>query len=429
MSELGLTWERRGLGDGRYEHTLHIKPICYADGSIIKRINPAWGDSGIGLRPHMVSESKLMVSTSDDGDIRVHPTREQNRYFEFGAPYIRVGGQWVRPGFGGRTRDGQYLRWTTDYENAYLVHAGHYLKWGILLKSNWDRWSTFAMPVGLTGLTRQGGVLLADGSPVMYLQLPIVYDYDNEEDARQISYEFVQQNGQWYAVFTLPSLAGMSKPLIDPTFTLQPDSSTGIDTYTDSGNNRTIWGTGTALRMLGTTTYMLIKFDLSAVTGTVTTATMTLYNAVQFTSAASFALHPILAANSDWGELVSSWDYKREWDYGQKRWAGDTGNNGGADAGCSVSGTDYNSSSIGTFNFSNIAVNTPHPISLNANAFQAMMVANYGMFGKETTAPGSTVYWRSSNHATSSIRPKLVVITADTQSVSPYMRRYRQVWI
>jgi len=245
MAELLNTHvEIESLGGGRFRQTIHVAPIAYDDGGVLKRIDSNWGDSNIPERPSMVSASQLMATVADDGDLRVHPTREDSRYFEFGAPLINVGGEWVRPGFRDRVRDGNTISWTSlgNNETAFLTHAGHYIKWGIQPLKKWDRWSQFAMPVGLTGLTREGGQLFADGEPVMHLRKPVVYDLDNPLDVRQIAHEFVQQAGQWYALFTLPDLTGMSRPLVDPTLELQPDEASGKDALIYAGAADTNYG-------------------------------------------------------------------------------------------------------------------------------------------------------------------------------------------
>ena len=64
----------------------------YDDDGTLRRIVNDWVDSGIPARPHIVTSAPFLISAGDDGMRRLHPTRELDRYFEIGAPYVKVGG-------------------------------------------------------------------------------------------------------------------------------------------------------------------------------------------------------------------------------------------------------------------------------------------------------------------------------------------------
>lgn len=274
MTELGLTWEREQLNSRQYRHIQHLKPIAYRDGSTFRRIVSDWGDSGISARPHIATASQLMCSVGDDGMRRIHPTREADRYVEIGAPFVKIGGTWRKVGFSNTVRQGNLLAWTRPEANLAIWHAGHYVKLGMELKGGYvPEDGMVAFPVGLQGLTRQGGRILAGGQTVALLRAPVAYDAANESDVRPIGWQFATLNSQPYLLLTLPSLAGMVRPVVDPTLTLQPDDSAGQDTFITSNSPDTNWGVARALWSGGsgatadTITRAQMRFDLSTLAG------------------------------------------------------------------------------------------------------------------------------------------------------------------
>jgi len=99
------------------------------------------------------------------------------------------------------------------------------------------------------------------------------------------------------------------------------------------------------------------------------------------------------------------------WDYatGTTRWAGDTGGDGGTDAGCSVSGTDYNGTSMGGWTYtSGDAAGVEYAVALNTAQFTSLVSANYGLVARSGDADWKSAI-ASSDHATTGYRPKLVV--------------------
>ena len=105
----------------------------------------------------------------------------------------------------------------------------------------------------------------------------------------------------------------------------------------------------------------LVRFDLSSLNITnldITAATFSMYAYKKGAAPGNImvGIHEIMQANADWVEGngagtvpiagASSWDYKK---HSTARWAGDTGNDGGADAGCSVAGTDYVGTALASF--------------------------------------------------------------------------------
>src|SRR3990172_7367524 len=411
--------EIEDLGGRRRRQTIHVAPVGYYDGGSLAYINDAWGDSGDGARPHIVTASKLMVSVGNDGMRRIPPTRELDRYTEIGAPYIKVGGDWTKVNLGQPTRSTNLLSWSTTNANVYISHGGHYIKLGILLKNGWQPvGDQFAFPVGLTGLTRTGDTFYRDGEPVLLLRKPVVYDLDDPKDTRPIAHEFVSVAGQPYILFTLPDLTGMVRPLVDPQFSSQPDAAAGKDTYIRSSAPFNARNYGTTVDLLdGSDEKALIEFDCSSIPATATietgqAATISLYHSVQ-SSSVSFTLtfYSIASGNADWPEGTKAngtgvagdccWDYKDQ-AASPTAWAGS--------AGLSTANTDYESSSLGSVNGNRAdAVGTEYSTVLTASRIEGWFGVSNTNYGLLITCGANLGAIASSDHATAGYRPKLVI--------------------
>lgn len=195
------------------------------------------------------------------------------------------------------------------------------------------------------------------------------------------------------------------------------DVTTAIDTYISENNGPTNYGTATSLFMLSNATqrrHALLRFDLSGLDAgvTITSATLYLYNSNTWASTRNYAVNAILSANANWAETEATWNRTHVVTLEDQRWAGDAGDVGGSDAGCSVSGTDYNATAMGTFQSSASSAGTEHAISLNTAQVAAWLgTTNPGIIIRCTDA---SVYaneaWASSDHATTGYRPKLVIV-------------------
>lgn len=188
------------------------------------------------------------------------------------------------------------------------------------------------------------------------------------------------------------------------------DQSAVADTYLDGpgGDEEGNQGSDIALFVdnSGVRRNTLIKFDLSSLAGkTITSVVLSLWASTTQPNPGTFKIHRILAANALWGEMTATWS-REDWD-ADNPWAGDVGSDGGADAGCSVSGTDYSATEMGSFTTSGQVANTEMQVTLNATEFTAMIGANYGMIVIPSTANLFT--FRSRNYSTATRRPKLTV--------------------
>jgi hypothetical protein len=137
--------------------------------------------------------------------------------------------------------------------------------------------------------------------------------------------------------------------------------------------------------------------------------------------------HRILAANasfSDAGFAVAASTGETSWNYrvhDTARWAGDSGSDGGTDAGCSVSGTDFDADVMfsGTLSNTHTTANTLTDPDATARAeVEAMIANNYGMVVRTTT--DTVRYLYSSESGTAAYRPQLVIVYTEAASGNPW---------
>lgn len=214
------------------------------------------------------------------------------------------------------------------------------------------------------------------------------------------------------------------------TLTLQPDPTAGIDTYTIESNPTTVQTTNVALTvrsLAANRRISLLKFDVSSIPAdsTINSATLTLWTAAS--TGVTITLNNILAANSAWIE-GATWDYAVP---STIRWAGDTGADGGTDAGCSVSGTDFSATQLGAFtNVNAEAADTQYDIALTPAQVALWLTANYGFIMRVTAGATSVNSFRSSDYTTDATkRPKLVVdYTLAGGKAFPFSLKPLRVW-
>jgi hypothetical protein len=151
--------------------------------------------------------------------------------------------------------------------------------------------------------------------------------------------------------------------------------------------------------------HSLLWFDLSSIPAgsTINSASLYLANASQ--SLRTFTLHRILPANSGWVHTCN-WNYRVP---STTRWAGDTGSDGGTDAGCSVSGTDYAAAVMCSMTFlSTDVTGTFKQFVLDTTEVANMLANNHGMIIVRVDT-NAIFGLQSSEHATAGLRPKLEI--------------------
>ncbi len=199
---------------------------------------------------------------------------------------------------------------------------------------------------------------------------------------------------------------GYSTPIA--TLTLQPDETAAPDTFIQEASPSTAASANALISTNGAAASRrnaFLKFVLSTLSGKlVLRARLFLANSTTAATDFPFPVHAILAANSAMVE-GATWDYAVP---STVRWAGDTGANGGTDAGCSVAGTDYNATALGTLQYlANTVADTVHEVELSVAQMQAMVAANHGMILFRTAS--GVFNFHSSSATTAGLRPKLVI--------------------
>jgi hypothetical protein len=415
------------LGRNRYQTTIGLKQINFYNGHAWQLNSDTWIDSGIPARPHMIRDAPFMISVTPDGLRRIHPTREDNVWFEISGAKINQAGTWNVVQLGTPTsRVNNRITWNRTNFNAYVDMAGHYVKLAYLLKNGYlPPNNQFAYEVATNGLTRQGTTLLKDDVPVMHMRAPIAYDHDNPDDVRQIAHEITRIDGKWHVVFTLPDLTGMSKPVIDPTLELQPDAAAGKDTLisglSDRVNNN--YGANPNAFQIGkaNATWLarsLWFMSLSSISASATcdssTITLTNNGDVAQTASITMKMHCIKAANSGWIEgtadntpQANSCCWNDHTYQNVQEWAGSIG--------LGTPGTDYNASELASHVIGDDVAGTTYNITLNTTQVQAWFGSdddNHGVFQKASVEDTIGVYAEiaGSDHATPSYRPKLVTV-------------------
>lgn len=202
------------------------------------------------------------------------------------------------------------------------------------------------------------------------------------------------------------------------TYTLQPAEAAATDTYIESDNTTTNYGTAATIRIGRSADVSpiyhrgLIKFDLSTIPKSFTVLSANLKLVVATDSA------------SGTGTLYAH-RCLRNWVESQATWAiYSTGNSWGT-AGCAASGTDYYAVASGSVAIgASEAVGSTITIPLTASDITnwiAGSVANYGYILFTSGANNDLYYYDSSSSATASEYPILTVVGRNTNAASCFI--------
>ena len=202
------------LGSNRFRSAIHLKSIGYRDGGSLYRNINEWVQ-GDATFPHVITHSQMLVYLRNSM-AQLCPTRDPQRYIEFGLPYVKVGGIWTQFNLGAPTRTANKVMWQTLQANVWCEFGGHKLDIEIEFKGGWvPTDGQVAFPVGISGLTRTGNTFYQDGVAVITLQPMMVYDADKPMSlALPTTTQLVRVGGQWYAVVTLPTMSSMTRPTL-----------------------------------------------------------------------------------------------------------------------------------------------------------------------------------------------------------------------
>lgn len=398
-------------GADRYRLTTHIADVWLRDAGQWASVDERLVDDGTDGFAAQVRQLRHRVRLAEDGGRRWYPRRDVLEFLSFGQIEYWTGATWATLTLGTPTRTGNVLEWDRTQFTLRMIVTWKAVKFEIVLKTSAAarriRW-----PISLTGLTWDDWQLrsVSDGTIVGSVMRPWA------EDATGTRYTVTPSYADGYVEFTA-SLAGATFPVVvDPTLTT-PQDSTVADTYVASSSAITNYGVTTTFTATSTSTGLL-KFDLSAISGkTLSSANLHLFcGAAGWFDRGTLNCARVLSANSGWVEGAkdnanadageSCWNYKV---FDTVRWAGDTGSDGGTDAGCSVSGTDYSSTTLSStaLGNANLSVGYEWTISWDLTELATMASSNYGAALRDSSA--ANVAFCSSDHATSTYRPYLVV--------------------
>jgi hypothetical protein len=422
MAFLTTCHEDDSLGGGRHRALISIKPRAFRNGAMgggaLERIVHAWEQGDIA-RPHVINRAGMPLRMDGDGFLDIYPTREPDRYLSIGAPYILQGGVWTKVNLGPATRTANRISWTTAQADISVTFGGHFVEVGrIELKGGWVPPNRqVAIPVGLTGLTRSGGVLLRDGVPVLTMRPPHVEDMDDPMDVRPVAHEFVNVAGQNYVLLTLPTLETGKRWLLDPTLVLQPDAAAGKDNFLYVNSGTFNYGAHAGL-IPGAPGVGIIGWDVSSILSTAacTAATMILTQYYQNGSTASMvSVYSIAVPNAAWvegtkGGLLAGAN-ESCWNALAADGAGGVTTSWAGSVGLGTINTDYEPTVLGSFPYnSGDAIGTTYAIALLASRVSqwfGLINANYGL--KIPVSGAAVGGLAASDHATPAYRPQLTV--------------------
>ena len=216
---------------------------------------------------------------------------------------------------------------------------------------------------------------------------------DAKGDRRDVLQKIRRENGKTY-LDVVADVTGLEYPvLIDPTTTIQPDSSAGWDNRLDPTAPYSVFANDTAMSLgtdsIGQNVRGILQFDLSSITGPISSATLTL----TVTSGSNVAANQcyLYRNTASWSPSTVTW------------------NNAPAYASTN-SGTDYVQFSIPG------SPGNPwnYPINLNVtsmvSSWQTGASPNYGW--TLVIGSGFTNTWKyigASNNSDAGVRPKLVI--------------------
>lgn len=426
MALISAYVDQTNLGGGVFQNTIQLKPIGYRRGGALLRSVLDFADSGDSNLPQMVQSAPLRVLATNDGMRRMFPLPDDDtKYLEIGAPWVQLSGVWTQVALGAPTRNANKITWTRPQTITTLTHGGHFVKIDIELRNGFvPENSRIAFPVGLGGgLTRSGTAILDGSNVVANLRPFVMVDAANDKDIRPITSQFTTLNSQPYLLLTLPDLTGMSRPVIDPTLSLQPDATAGIDAFIYTPSSGTNFGTHTSA-VIGEANNespgiyrQLIKFDLSSIpaSAVVSSATLSLY---------------ALSNAADNTRITRFFRQKRVWVESQATWSiYSTGNSWGTAGGFNA--TDCEQTDIGSLSLvAALTLNQFYDWSLTPSAVQDWIsgaFTNNGLLGRTDTELNDLHGYASSDNVTAANRPKFVVVYT-LPAAFPFQSRPFYIW-
>ena len=354
--------------DGKYEAEIYQRPVHYLDDQ--------------GDLQNIVTDWKTEVGFGQKVKKAKHHLRIFDGKLRFGfAPQVYVDydlpGQLATAGNIAELVDA----WTNTDMRYTSTNTG--VKGDIILKAPGHPGSfSFAVTAANCEPVQEGNALAfyRDGEIIGKIPVPYAIDAENNIGPVTLTYDGISvtftPNTDWMATAVYPVI-------IDPT-TIQPDGTDGKDSYVDEGNPTVNYGTQVAM-VAGTDANPhksrgMVQFDLSPITGPISSAILSLYcNAETSSANYNVSAHQITAT---WDEAAVTWNTQPAHDAS----AEDT---------VSITGT---------------AVTFDWNMSTRTEEWRSGAANNYGvkLLGDETTTNTEKAF-NSSDYGTASLRPKLVV--------------------
>lgn len=385
-------WIRRAIITAHDQH--------YHDGSAWQDADEAVVTGTITGFVHKVDKLRHAIHLGATGTRRWMPRRNvPTEYIEFGRLQSWSGTAWGNVNLGTPTRNGNKLIFDTTNFKLSLIVTWRSVKIEVVLKTENARrrlrWS-----VTLNGLTYNNGVLTAvsDGAVVGYVERPIAWDANGSIDDQNVTITTTYSGG--FIEFGGDLSAAVLPITIDPTLSLQPDATDGIDTYLVSDFPDNNYATNAGL-FIGerndqtSTRRSLIVFDLSGLDGTETldTVTLSLYASEDKSSnARTFRVYRLKRA---WVEAQATWNIYS------------TSNNWSTAGGFHAD--DCEQTEIGSRDFTATETLNQFKDFILTPTSKATLDLGYGWLLKADTETDDAYVFASSDNTTAANRPKLVV--------------------
>lgn len=382
MTIANLKAEYTELGGGRTEHSLYASPIAYQSNGVFHRIQNALGNSGdpnftlgvdelmqFRIRPRLVGNAPMMHIGRGDEHIRFTPLNTNNV-------------------------DAVVVENTITYPEAWnnadllITVAGHIVRKEIVLRTGHPTSFSFRID------KKQGDTQLRIVKP--FLRKGHLYT--------PLSWIESVQGGKTILTATLPA-GNWDGWILDPTTTMQPAEAASNDTVMSSSNPTTNFdaiGSLYAGENATEITRSVIKFDMSSITATDTCDSSTYTLTTKEDLSSNTRTHYVYRL------LVAFTENQATWNDRQTSTAWNTAGAGG-------SGSDYDATALGSLSVTATeTLNTAKNWTLSTTETKKLYdgtYTNYGFLHKADTESDDLWGFWDAGAATSSRRPKLVVVT------------------
>lgn len=423
-------------GPGRYRYTATIHDQHYHDGAQWQAVDESLSDDTAEGFTKACTKTAHILRVGNGGTRRWYPRRNvPTEYVDITAiEYWRTtgGGSWRALNLPTPVWRAQGADWDLANLSASLTNTWRQVKAAFVLKDSTAP-TRLRFALTLTGLTLGADWSLtsaADGTVVGQIDPPTAW-YGATTEAMGAPLPITATYTGGYVEWAVNTTGATFPVYVDPTLTdgsgSTPNSAT--DTYLNAWSATTNYGTGVSFQVRadsGVHTYPgLMKFDLSGISAGATCddAHLTLTNVYALSLGTTYTIvgFAVKSANSGWTEDGATWNTKD----GTNNWAGDA-----TAKGCSVSGTDYDSTTLWSDNWTRPpdGANTSHTINVTAGG--KSVIAGYfgGAFSVLLQQDvDQSLFFHSAENGTAGYCPKLEVdytAAGGTTAVPVFLHHY-----